>query len=158
VVADRDGRIYVTSVGRDNLVLFVDGKVVVERTDLGLRRPHDIDIDAQGRIHLVDPGHDRVVVLDRELKPVRVLTGAPYRFKEPKYIAFDEQGRLYVADEHNHQVKIYDSDYRPLWVIGTGKAGDAPGQLRKPEGVAARGGRLWIADTYNNRILLYSLP
>jgi hypothetical protein len=73
-------------------VVFVDSKVVAERRDVGLRRPHDIDTDVQGRFHLVDPVHDRILILDRALKPVRVLAGAPYRFNEPKIIAFDERG------------------------------------------------------------------
>lgn len=58
---------------------------------------------------------------------------------------------------HNHQVKICDGDCQPLGAIGTGQTGEAPGELRKPEGVVARGGRLWIADTYNNRNVPYRL-
>ena len=158
VVADGEQRVYATSAGADNVVLFVDGKVAAERRDLGLRRPHDIDIDVRGLLHIVDPGNKRIVVVDRDLMPVRVLAGSPFDFNEPKYLAFDEAGRLYVADEHNHQVKIFDRDYRLLWTIGTGRSGKDPGMLRKPEGVAARGGRVWIADTYNDRIVLYRLP
>jgi DNA-binding beta-propeller fold protein YncE len=99
-----------------------------------------------------------VQILDRDLQPLRMLGGAAYGFNEPKYLAFDEHGRLYVADEDNHQVKIFDAQYQRLWVIGTGRAGTAPGELRKPEGVTARNGQVWIADTYNNRIVRYRLP
>lgn len=158
VVAAPDARVYVTSVGRDNIAMLMDGKVVAERHDLRLRRPHDVERDAAGRVYVADSGNDRILILDRDLQPLRVLGGAGYGFNEPKYLAFDEHGRLYVADEDNHQVKIFDAEHRGLWVIGSGRAGAGPGELRKPEGVTARGGRVWIADTYNNRIVLYRLP
>ncbi len=158
VAAARDGRVYATSVGRDNLAVLLEGKVVAERHDLGLRRPHDVALDPQGRVYVADSGNDRILILDGDLTPRRVLGGAAFGFNEPKYLAFDEQGRLYVADEDNHRIQIFDAQYRRLWVIGSGRAGTGPGELRKPEGVTARDGKVWIADTYNNRIVLYRLP
>jgi DNA-binding beta-propeller fold protein YncE len=158
VVAARDGHVYATSVGRDNIAVLVDGKIIAERHDLGLRRPHDVALDAEGRVYVADSGNDRILILDGDLQPLRVLGGAAFGFNEPKYLAFDEHGRLYVADEDNHRIQIFDAQYRRLWVIGSGRAGAGLGELRKPEGVTARGARVWIADTYNNRIVLYRLP
>ncbi len=114
-------------------------------------------VDARGRVYAVDPGNDRIQVLSPALGLLGVLAGPPYDFDEPKYLAFDERGWLYVADEHNNQVKIFDENRKPLAVIGSGERGKGPDRLNKPEGVEARGGRVWVSDTYNHRIVLYRL-
>ncbi|MBT6094296.1 MAG: 6-bladed beta-propeller, partial [Rhodospirillaceae bacterium] len=38
---------------------------------------------------------------------------------------------------------------------GSGEKGDADGQLNWPEGVYVKGPDIWVADTYNNRILRF---
>ncbi len=62
-------------------------------------------------------------------------------------------GALYVADTYNHKVKRLDpatGECRTL--LGTGEPGhrDGPGRAARfsePGGLAAAGGRLFIADT-----------
>ena len=119
------------------------------------RRPHDIEVDGKGRVIVVDPGNNRIQILDAGLRFVRALHGPTYDFNEPKYVAVDEQGWMFVADEYNSQIKILDDAYRLAGVIGTGAKGSGPGQFNQPEGVEVAGGRIWISDTYNNRIVLY---
>lgn len=153
-----DGRVFVTNAGTGAIVVFEGARVAVNRGDLGLRRPHDIEIHRNGTVYVADSGNHRIVVLDRDLKPLRELRGPTYRFDEPKYLAFDDRGWLYVADEDNNQVRIFINETQPMAVIGTGRPGTGPNQLRKPEGVTTRGNRVWISDTYNDRVVLYRLP
>jgi YVTN family beta-propeller protein len=162
VVARPNGRVYVTSAGAHTVTVFVDGKRTRHAGGRGsgrseFIRPHDIDLGPEGLLYVADPGNNRLQVLDDELRAVDMLEGHGYMFHEPKYLAFDERGWLYVADEHNHQVKIFDRERRRLVTIGSGRRGAGEGELNQPEGVTARDGRVWIADTYNNRILLFRL-
>ncbi|MEE8143550.1 MAG: NHL repeat-containing protein [Planctomycetota bacterium] len=80
-------------------------------------------------------------------------------------------GKLMVADSLNHRVMIYNSvptsgDPSPDVVVGqvniyetlSNQGGTAPtsSSLSGPQGVATDGVRLVIADTGNNRVLVYS--
>lgn len=155
-----NGRVFVTDTGGGGVLRFENGRAALRKENGGsgdsdYNRPHDVLVDRQGRVLVVDSGNDRVQVLDQDLTLLRSLSGAPYDFNEPKYLAVDEQDNLYVADEYNNQVKILDPDDRIIAVIGTGERGRGPGQLNKPEGVETRDGLIWISDTYNDRILLY---
>jgi DNA-binding beta-propeller fold protein YncE len=119
------------------------------------RKPHDVDFDGAGRIAIADSGNNRIVVLAADLTLVRILKGPGYDFNDPKYVAFGDDGTLFVADEYNHQIKIFDTGYALIDTIGNGEQGSAEGQLNKPEGVAAKGDLVWVADTHNHRILLF---
>ncbi len=56
---------------------------------------------------------------------------------------------MFVADEYNNRILFLDSDLRP--------AGEIKSGLNQPEGVEVLDDRLWVSDTYNDRILLYKL-
>ena len=162
VTAARDGTIYVTNARAHDVVAIKDGKRIAHAGGAGrdpnrYDRPHDIAVAPDGRVYVVDPGNDRIQVLTPGLDFIEGLSGPPFDFKEPKYIAFGARGWLYVADEKNNQVKIFDSKRRAVAVIGTRTRGRGGGMLSQPEGVEVRGDRLWIADTYNDRIVLFRL-
>jgi YVTN family beta-propeller protein len=158
-----DGLIYATDTGGGTVIAYRNGKPVVTAGENTTRRideftrPHDIEARIDGKVFVVDSGNARIKILDKNLKLERILGGPGYDFNEPKYIAFDARGWLWVADEYNNKVKVFDGQYRLIHTIGTGTAGTGANQLRKPEGVDVKGDRAWIADTYNNRILLYRL-
>jgi thiol-disulfide isomerase/thioredoxin len=70
-------------------------------------------------------------------------------------------GKLYVADSYNHKIKVVD----PLSEVvdtafGIGKAGLADGnkaQFSEPDGLAAIGRNLYIADTNNHLVRVANL-
>ncbi len=135
-------------------------EVVIERlvaSDTSFARPHDIHVDPAGRVLIVDPGNNRVQIRDGDLKLIKTLEGPGYDFNEPKYLTVDIDGWLYVADENNNQIKIFDAKYRLQATIGDGRRGTDAGSLNKPEGIEVRGARIWVSDTYNDRILLYRI-
>jgi DNA-binding beta-propeller fold protein YncE len=162
VAVGPEGTVYVSNAGSDDLLAIKNGVVIARVGGSGAghnqyRRPHDVGVDAQGRVYVVDPGNDRIQALSPRLEFIAALGGAPYDFDEPKYLAFDGRGWLYVADEYNDQIKIFDANREPIAAIGDGRRGKGPNRLNKPEGVEARGDRVWVADTHNHRILLYRL-
>jgi hypothetical protein len=79
-------------------------------------------------------------------------------FETPSAIAFDEKGNLLVADSGAHVIKSVNPTGAVTTVAGSpGKPGFADGDaanalFRAPIGVAAAGAKIYVADTYNDRI------
>ena len=152
-----NGSIYVTNASRHTVVAFAKNRKVMTTGSRGggageFVRPHDIEVDAQGRLFVGDSGNNRIQILDGEGRLLRSLGGADYAFSEPKYLALDERGWLFVADENNRVLKVFDQEFRQVGVI-RGSEGSGPFGLL--EGVEAAGGLFWISDTGNDRILLF---
>ena len=157
-----DGTIYVTSASRHTVTKIRDGAVVGKvggggSDDNRYSRPHDIEVAPDGRVVVADPGNDRLQILDADLGFLRTVGGPAYGFNEPKYFTIDTRGWIYLADEYNDRVVILDRDYRIRGVLGGRRAEGGSGELDHPEGAEIQGQRLWVSDTSNNRIVLYSL-
>ena len=157
-----DGTIYVTSASRHNVVKIRNGAIVADVGEGGgnanqYSRPHDIEAASDGRVVVADPGNNRLQVLDADLGFVGAVGAPQFRFDEPKYFTIDAHGWIYVADEYNDRIVILDRDYRAQGVLGAGPSGTESGGLNHPEGAEVAGDRLWIADTGNDRIVLYRL-
>jgi sugar lactone lactonase YvrE len=89
----------------------------------------------------------------------------------PMGLALDARGNLYVADTNNSRVLEYDAPLsqgtaadrvfgQPNFISSTGNTGglNASG-LGNPNGVALdAAGNLYVADTFNNRVLEYDAP
>ena len=68
--------------------------------------------------------------------------------------------RLYVADTYNNKIKVIDPKNETCKTIaGTGKPGadDKPAAFDEPAGIAAAGGKLYIADTNNHLVRVIDL-
>jgi DNA-binding beta-propeller fold protein YncE len=103
--------------------------MVVAISDTSFSHPHDIALDAGGHyLFVADLGDDVVKVLDaKSLKTVGAIGEG--ELSSPHDVAFDRERRLVTT-------------------IGTGKSGRGRDQFNGPEGITARGGHVWIADTY----------
>lgn len=156
VDTDKNGRVVVSNTGEHTVVLLEHGRVIkkVGREGRGAGefiQPHDVEFGPDGRIYVADPGNNRIQILSPELAVAGQIVGEGLPFNRPKYFGFDERGRLYVADQHNNMVRVLDSSFRQIAAItqGGGK------KLDRIEGVYVRGDSVWIADTYNNRVVLF---
>jgi DNA-binding beta-propeller fold protein YncE len=155
VTAHPDGRVYATGAASGNLVAYHQGKVVAELG--GFAAPHDVVVAPDRTLWVADAANDRIVNLDRDLKILKTLKGAPYNFSGPRYFDFDAQGRLYVADKYSHQVKVLAPDLSLQLVLGGKHNTFGPGYFNHPEGISIRGTTAWFADTYNDRIVRYRI-
>ena len=156
-----DGRLYVTNTDKGTISVLdgVSGKLLQTFGKEGsgpgeFRRPHDIEVDANGRVIVVDSANHRIQIFDQDFNLQKILSKEDYGFNDPKYVSVDDDGGLLIADEYNHQIKWLDKDYNPIGYIGSGVEGDDDGELNAPEGVAIAGRYIWVSDTHNSRLLL----
>lgn len=81
---------------------------------------------------------------------------APYSgLKEPQQAAFDGKGRLWIVDSANSRVAVFDA--AGGYLGGFGGMGGGHFGLRNPEGIAIHGDNVYVADTWNGRVMGYSM-
>jgi len=91
-----------------------------------------------------------------------------FNFNSPRDLAVDSQGRLWVADTSNHRVMRFDdasnlaaNQPNANGVLGqanftTKASATSATGMNVPSGVNVDwGGRLWVADTFNHRVLRF---
>jgi uncharacterized protein (TIGR03663 family) len=125
-----------------------------------------VAVDAAGAIYLTDSTSQRVVKLDRAghyLTSWGSPGAGPGQFgnqsQGPMGIAVGQNGDVYVADTWNHRVEEFSATGALIRVFGhpnpgTGATGDSfygPRQL-----AVAPNGNIYVADTGNERIQVYS--
>jgi mannan endo-1,4-beta-mannosidase len=127
--------------------------------------PSGIAIDPRGRIFITDFGGRRVLTWPNfdalaACASADAVIGAG-QLSGPEAVAFDPQsGALFVADTLSHTVKGYRK-VGASWTrfVTLGQEGVAGAQLNRfnfPRGLAVDpGGRLFVADDFNNRILIF---
>ncbi|MDA8373503.1 MAG: NHL repeat-containing protein [Actinomycetota bacterium] len=138
------------------------------------------------RMVVADTGNHRLLIWHtmpaQDHLPADLVVGQPHAFSEganrvPGWLGLNlptgiavVAGRLVVADAWNHRVLVFeripeDPGEGPLYAIGqdgllaaeTNAGGPCgPTTLNWPFGVAQAGGRFWIADTGNRRVLGWS--
>jgi thiol-disulfide isomerase/thioredoxin/DNA-binding beta-propeller fold protein YncE len=86
-------------------------------------------------------------------------SGKAVRLQHPLGVALVD-GTLYVADTYNNKIKAVNLAKKTVRTIaGSGQPGhdDEPASFDEPAGIAAAGGKLYIADTNNHLIRIVDL-
>ena len=157
-IVDENGRIYVTDASRQAIFVF-DQKLgelqVWDKAD-GLRgfvAPAGIALGNNGEVLVTDAELGLVTRLDRSGNPLGQIGKG--LLKRPTGIARDPQRRLtYIADTYAHDVKVFDDDGRLVNLIG--RRGEGPGEFNYPVYLAFARGELYVTDTMNNRVQVFS--
>ena len=144
--------------------------------------PTTVLIDPRGYVLAAHSGervyetyHDLVARAIQEYEAKGLLDRAPLTFrrqqhKSPhsvlsfpgKVLADEVSNHLFIADSNHHRIVIADLQGRVQDVIGSGVRGLVDGSFEqarfaKPQGMALRGGLLYIADTENHALRVANL-
>lgn len=74
----------------------------------------------------------------------------PGVLSRPLGVAVSQWGDIVVADSANHRIAIFDANGKLSKTLG--KMGQGPGEFNYPTGVAVYGGKIYVADFYNQRV------
>lgn len=138
-----DGRLFVSD-GAARKVFVFDAALRAQRVFGGgdlWSRPTALAVTQDGsRIAVCDTEAHRLAVLDTADGSLLFELGhrehgsREGEFNFPVAVAFDEQGYLYVSDYLNFRIQVFDSHGDLDTVFG--QAGDRPGDLNRPRGIA----------------------
>ncbi len=164
---DAAGNLYVTDVGDSPQRIRVFDPAGKEIRTLGadasLDFPNGIAVDAAGDVYVSDSNNGRLLVFGPEGTVVaQVGRGVGEgNLGLPRGLAVDGENRLYIADSTGQRVLVYGT-YKPgegqLAFLGSfGAEGTVNGAFEYPNAIAVDGrGRLYIADSINDRVQLWS--
>ncbi|TAL25585.1 MAG: 6-bladed beta-propeller, partial [Nitrospirae bacterium] len=153
---DKEGRLYVTDLGRVFIFDKKNHRLEFIGDEFGsgkLRVPVGIAIAAD-KVYVTDVAADRVFVYNTGGKFITAI-GAKAELEGPSGIAVNEKKeRLYVADTKKHNVRVYSLDGKLLFTIGA--RGSDAGKLNFPTNIALDGkGNLYVVDTGNFRVQVF---
>ncbi|HEV3256507.1 MAG TPA: hypothetical protein VG013_06495 [Gemmataceae bacterium] len=136
--------------------------------------PRAVAVDSKGNVYVLErSGHAlRVVDADGKIRTVAGTGKAGYegdggaalkaRLNGPKHLCIDREDNVVIADTDNHVIRKYlPREGKIVRVAGTGEEGSEgigglpkKCQLSQPHGVyVSAAGELYIADSFNNRVL-----
>lgn len=132
-----------------------DGAVA---TEAPLFDPRGCDVDSKGNLYILErSGHAlRVVGADGKITTVAgsgkkgAIDGPALQagLNGPKHLCTDGKNRVIIADAENHLIRLYDpADGSLKTILGSET------KLNRPHGVTLHKGWLYIADSWNDRVL-----
>jgi DNA-binding beta-propeller fold protein YncE len=157
VAVDKEGRIYVTDIGRVFVIDLQKKDYELLGTEAGSGRlaiPIGITVAQDGRVFVADTAQDRVFVYS-EKKFVTAI-GKTGELESPSGVALDEKrGLIYIVDSKKHMVSIYSlKDYSKIRAFG--QRGGGPGEFNYPTNITLdKDGKVYVVDTANFRVQIF---
>ena len=157
---DAHGALYVANFyGHDILIVSRDGNLLGEWGHPGriahgeLHYATDVAFAPDGSLWIADAYNNRLqrFVDGRSTAiagwdPVLRIFG----FRVATSVTVDASGRVYGSDFGHGKVRVFDGSGVPIGSFGA--PGRGVGQFDRPEGIAVRGSRIYVADFGNNRV------
>lgn len=151
---------FVNSLSRPEDMGIVEGalksflRFLAGRAETPMVNPHGLEVDAEGRLYVVDQFLKKIHVYDAKEKRYFLLPDKGEAFISPIDIAIDnKRGRIYVSDSAQAVVRVFSKEgFQPAGEIRSGGLG-------RPTGIAVNEatGELLVVDTLNSAILRFSL-
>ena len=117
-----------------------------------------VTIDKTGKIYLVSQEESHIYVYDENRKFLFKFGqkgGSTGKLSQPQAVAIDNRsGKMYVVDYMRHTISAYDKEGKYLFEFGG--LGWGEGWFQHPRDIAVdSAGRIFVADTFNNRIQVF---
>lgn len=146
-----NGDIYATDPTRSRIMIFsADGvpKGILMSATPGAEeglfvRPESIDIAENGDVFIADSRAKKVIVFNRNKEYVR-----EYQVDEMARGVYVADGKVYVLDVG----KVIVFNLAGTRISSFGTRGKLPGQIDAYQGIVARKGTVFVADSYNRRL------
>jgi DNA-binding beta-propeller fold protein YncE len=157
IIGDENGRLYVSDSSRQAVFVFDEQAGELQVWDraqgfINFVAPVGLAV-APGRLFVADAELGAVFVLDRHGEP-RAVIGRGL-LQRPTGLARDaKRGFLFVADTSAHDIKVFTDAGLLVRVIGGRGQGD--GEFNYPTHLAYANDELYVTDTLNNRIQVFS--
>lgn len=142
-----------------------------------LKDPRAVTADRLGNVYILSRNGHSLAVVDTKGR-IRTVVNASGKkgysgdggpaieatMNGPKHLAIDPENRVIIADAENHVIRRYDPNTGLIErLAGTPERKgstltDDPltSQLARPHGTRVKDGWLYIADSYNNRVLRFA--
>lgn len=91
----------------------VIGDVDTDDENVAFNRPNDLEVDAEGRLYVLDSMNHRIQVFDRDGKFIKSIGRrgqGPGEFNMPSSISLDASGNLYVVEAGPGRVQVFAPD------------------------------------------------
>jgi DNA-binding beta-propeller fold protein YncE len=122
-----------------------------------LKYPMDLALDASGALWIADAGSLTIRKWTRESGLTTPFPGL--RLAMPHGITLGPDGAVIVAELNGQRVLSFNPhDGAVTTLCGTTAKGLGQGRLNRPAAVLADGGKVWIADLGNHRLVRVTLP
>ena len=158
-MVDAAGRVLVVDMGQQAVMVFDMAEKRFRRWDQATEEknfaaPSGIADDGAGGVYVTDADLGVVVRLDGRGKPLGLFGRG--EMQRPTGIARDARtGRIYVTDTARHKVLIFSPEGKLVDTIGA--RGHENYEFNFPTHLAIAGDRLYVADTLNFRIQVFTL-
>jgi hypothetical protein len=155
-------RLYVADAGAHQVLGFdPQGKNVLRFGSRGaalgeFNYPTWLAVDQAGALYVTDALNFRVQIFDANGTPMGVFGNhgdGSGELTRPKGIGVDRDGHIYLVDALFDAVQLFDAEGRYLMVFGA--RGDEVGRFWLPSGLAIDGDRIYVADSYNQRVQVF---
>ena len=122
--------------------------------------PHGLSVDAADKVWITDVQREQLLrfshdgTLEMTIGERGQSGDAPERFGRPADLAFADD-MVFVADGYAHS-RIAVFDWQGNFVTQWGHEGSGAGGLAIPHSIAAKDGKIYVADRENRRIKIFS--
>ncbi len=175
ISVDSYGNIYIADTENNEIkVLNSENKLIhkfngINTTDGKFKLPKGVAIGSDNYIYIADTGNNKIRIFMQNGSQVRSFGSSGTedgKFDSPSAIALDSYDNIYVADTGNGRIQIFDSLGNYITKFGTEncaikiqtKPTNYTGEFCYPIGIAVDSSRIYVSDTENYRIQIFSKP
>lgn len=119
----------------------------------GFISPVGIEDDSRGYIYVADYGNGRIVKLKYNVRREELEYVTQFEVGPPGSVwdICNNGDKFYVSDPLDHRINVLDES--GTIIFSCGQYGQDVGCFKNPQGIAVFGCSIYVADTYNRRIV-----